>query len=326
MSSEFALIHRHFDWPSPGTDLGVGDDAALVSVAPGMQLAVSTDLLVEGTHFLPGTDPGRLGHKSLAVNLSDMAAMGARPRWATLALSLPAADERWLGEFAHGLRAMAQEHATDLIGGDTTRGPLAIGVTIFGEVPAGQALRRDGACVGDDIWVSGSLGDAAVGLRQLAGRQPGVSGLRMPLDETAFAACRARLETPLPRVVLGLALRGLAHAAVDVSDGFAADLGHILERSGVGARVVFERLPVSATLASRIDDPVVRDAIVAGGDDYELCFTAPASARAAIEAAGLGAGAVVSRVGEVIAGDALELVDSAGASLPLSRRGFDHFG
>ena len=175
---EFSLIARHFTWPAPSADLGVGDDAALLRLSPGLQLVVSTDLLVEGTHFLAGTDPGRLGHKALAVNLSDMAAMGARPRWMTLALALPAADDRWLEAFAGGMRALADAHATELVGGDTTRGPLAICVTIFGEVPAGQALRRDGAGVGDDVWVSGTLGDAAIGLALL-------SGGRAPAPEAA---------------------------------------------------------------------------------------------------------------------------------------------
>jgi thiamine-monophosphate kinase len=317
---EFSLIARHFTWPSPSADLGVGDDAALLRVQPGMQLAVSTDLLVAGTHFLEGTDPGRLGHKALAVNLSDMAAMGAQPRWATLALALPAADDAWLGAFSAGMRALAGLHGTELVGGDTTRGPLSICVTIFGEVPAGQALRRDGARVGDDIWVSGTLGDASVGLALLTGG-------RVPLlDPASAAACVRRLEAPQPQVALGLALRGIARAALDVSDGFVADLGHVLERSRIGARVEVDRLPVSAALAPFSHDPVVRDALLGGGDDYELCFTAPASAADDVESAAARSGVRVTRVGSITAGAGLLLVDAGGGEVQPGRAGFDHFG
>ncbi len=317
---EFSLIARHFTWPTPSADLGVGDDAALLRVSPGMQLAVSTDLLVVGTHFLDGTDPGRLGHKSLAVNLSDMAAMGARPRFATLALALPSVDERWLAAFSAGMQALARLHGTELVGGDTTRGPLSICVTILGEVPAGQALRRDGARVGDEVWVSGTLGDAAIGLAL-------VTGGRAPLlDAAAAAACIQRLEAPQPRVGLGLQLRGVASAALDVSDGFAADLGHILERSGVGARIEVERLPASAALAPFAGDPWVRDALLGGGDDYELCFTAPASAAGDVVQAAARSGVPVTRVGHVVAGEGLVLVDADGREVQPARAGFDHFG
>jgi thiamine-monophosphate kinase len=317
---EFSLIARHFTWPAPSADLGVGDDAALLRVSPGMQLAVSTDLLVEGTHFLPGTDPARLGHKSLAVNLSDMAAMGAVPRWATLAIALPAVDEPWLAAFAGGMRALADIHGTELVGGDTTRGPLSICVTIFGEVPVGLALRRDGARVGDDVWVSGTLGEAAIGLALLTG------GLAPALDAAAAAACIRRLEAPQPRVALGTALRGVASAALDVSDGFAADLGHILQRSGVGARIEYERLPLSPGLRAFASHDTVRAAVVSGGDDYELCFTAPASAAAAVEGAGAATGVPVTRVGQIVAGGGLAVVDGDGSELRLARAGYDHFG
>jgi len=317
---EFSLIARHFSWPAPSADLGVGDDAALLRVSPGMQLAVSTDLLVAGTHFLDGTDPARLGHKALAVNLSDMAAMGAQPRWATLALSLPAVDDAWLGAFSAGLRALAGLHGTELVGGDTTRGPLSICVTILGEVPVGQALRRDGARVGDDVWVSGTLGDASIGLALLTG------GRAPMLDAASASACVRRLEVPQPQVALGLALRGLASAALDVSDGFAGDLGHILERSGVGARIDVERLPASAALAPFTDDPAVRDALLGGGDDYELCFTAPQGAAGEVEAAAARAGVQVTRVGCIVDGGGLVLVDVGGCVLQPRRTGFDHFG
>jgi len=323
VSGEFGLIARHFVWPAPGADLGVGDDAALLSVGAGMQLVVSTDLLVSGTHFLANTDAQRLGHKALAVNLSDMAAMGARPRWATLALALPAVDEVWLSAFALGLRTLAQAQSTELVGGDTTRGPLTIGITILGEVPRGQALRRDRAQPGDDVWVSGTLGDAAVALAQLNDAHLVDAQL---LDTAAFDQCRQRLEAPEPRVALGVALRGLANAAIDISDGFAADLGHILERSGVAARVAYDRLPLSPALAGLRFEPSVVQAIIAGGDDYELCFTAARSARAQVEAAALAAGTPVTRCGEILAGVGLQLLDADGHTLPLARSGFDHFG
>ncbi len=317
---EFGLIARHFTWPAPSADLGIGDDAALLRVAPGMQLAVSTDLLVEGTHFLRGTDPARLGHKSLAVNLSDMAAMGATPRWATLALALPAVDDDWLGAFADGFRALAGLHRTELVGGDTTRGPLSICVTIFGEVPAGQALRREGAREGDEVWVSGTLGDAAIGLALLTGAPAPALG------PEAARHCIERLESPQPRVALGIALRGVASAALDVSDGFVADLGHILDRSGVGARIERERLPLSAALAPFAQAPEVQAARSGGGDDYELCFTAPATAADAVRRAACTAGVTVTQVGRVVAGRGLTLVDGAGRTVVPDRGGYDHFG
>jgi thiamine-monophosphate kinase len=317
MASEFDLIARHFTWPSPGALLGVGDDAALLAPAAGEVLAVSTDLLVEGTHFLAGTDPGRLGHKSLAVNLSDLAAMGARPRWFTLALALPAVDERWLAAFAGGLRALAQAHGIELVGGDTTRGPLAIGITVLGEVPAVQALRRDAARVGDEIWVSGVLGEAACALAALQGRA-GAFG-------DAFAVGRARLEAPQPRVALGLALRAVARAAIDVSDGLLADLGHVLERSAVGARVRVDQLPLPPALASLRDAPQVIAAALGGGDDYELCFTAPAARRDAVRVAAAGVGVPVTCVGEIVAEPGLVLLDAEGGRLPVPRAGYDHF-
>jgi thiamine-monophosphate kinase len=317
MASEFDLIARHFTWPSPGALLAVGDDAALLSPAAGAALAVSTDLLVEGTHFLAGTDPRRLGHKCLAVNLSDLAAMGARPRWFTLGLSLPAVDEAWLAAFAAGMRALAQAHGIELVGGDTTRGPLTISITVIGEVPAGEALRRDGAQAGDEVWVSGELGEAACALLALQGR----AGPRAAV----FARGRERLEAPRPRVALGLALRGVASAAIDVSDGLCADLGHVLERSGVGARVRVDDLPRSDALAGCRDDPAVRAAVLGGGDDYELCFTAPASRHDRVLAAGAAAGVRVSAVGEIVAGRELVLLDGHGAVVRPPRAGYEHF-
>ncbi|MDP1636422.1 MAG: thiamine-phosphate kinase, partial [Gallionellaceae bacterium] len=217
--SEFDLIKRFFTRPAPGAILGVGDDAALLRVGEGMELAVSTDMLVSGTHFLPDADPFLLGHKALAVNLSDLAAMGATPRWATLAIALPSADEDWLRRFSDGFFVLADEFGVELVGGDTTRGPLNLCVTIMGEVPQGRALRRDGAQAGDDIWISGTLGDAALGLAQLQGKTV--------LPDDMRERCLAALQQPQPRIALGMALRGIAHSAIDISDGLLADLGHI---------------------------------------------------------------------------------------------------
>jgi thiamine-monophosphate kinase len=298
--SEFALIRKYFDRPAPSAALGVGDDAALLRPDAGMELAVSTDLLLEGRHFRAGTDARKLGHKALAVNLSDMAAMGAAPRWVTLALALPAADEAWLEGFAKGFFALAQRFGVDLVGGDTTRGPLSICVTILGEVPRGLALYRAGAAPGDDIWVSGDLGGAALGLAQ-----PG------------NAAAAGRLDEPEPRVELGERLRGLASAAIDVSDGFAQDLGHILERSGVGAVVHCERLPKFAGADLQ--------QVLSGGDDYELIFAARQDRRAEIEALSKELGLPLARVGSMQKGEPkLQLLGGDGAAIAPAR-GFDHF-
>jgi thiamine-monophosphate kinase len=317
MSSEFDLIARHFTRPTPTARLGVGDDAALLDCAPGMELAVSSDMLVAGTHFLPDTDPCQLGHKTLAVNLSDLAAMGATPRWALLSLALPAADEAWLAAFSQGFFDLAARFGVELVGGDTTRGSLNLCVTILGQVPAGQALRRDGARLGDDIWVSGELGGAALGLAHLQGR--------LVLDPEEAATCLARLHRPEPRVALGLALGGLASAAIDVSDGLLADLGHILERSAVGAEVAFEALPSAPTVAARLPDLLARRCLLAGGDDYELCFTAPPGRAEAILSAGRAAGVAMSRIGRITAASGLRLLDGAGREMVMEERGFDHF-
>ncbi|MBM4189225.1 MAG: thiamine-phosphate kinase [Betaproteobacteria bacterium] len=317
--SEFDLIRRYFTRATPGAVLGVGDDAALLALTPGFQLAVSTDMLVSGRHFFPDTDPEWLGHKALAVNLSDLAAMGARPRWVTLALALPEANEAWLSAFARGLYALADAHGVELIGGDTTRGPLNICITVLGEVEPGQALRRDAAGVGDDIWVSGELGGAALALRHLRGE----------LDLGA-AADRAleRLHRPLPRVALGLRLRGLAHAAIDLSDGLLADLGHILEHSGVGA--VLDRAaipaatPFSAEFAAAFADfkPYFDGCVLAGGDDYELCFTAAPGCADAVRKAAAECGVAVTRIGWIT--EALDFVDTEGRVFAHTK-GYDHF-
>ncbi len=320
MPSEFDLIRRHFSPSTTQTLLAGGDDAALLVPTPGHVLAVSTDMLVEGTHFLPGTDPRRLGHKTLAVNLSDLAAMGARPRWVFLALALPLprVDEDWLAAFSAGFLALAAVHRVDLAGGDTTRGPLDLCVTVIGEVMTGHALRRDGAVPGDDVWLSGCTGEAAIGLAALRGT--------VAVDAIDEARCRERLEQPQPRVALGLALAGLASAAIDVSDGLVADLGHLATRSACGIDVHWARLPQSSALAG-VDGKRRAAAILAGGDDYELAFTASPVNRDAVLAAAQAAGIVVTRIGATAAGPAgVRVLDPRGFDIAPARGGFDHFG
>jgi len=323
MLSEFEVIRKFFSrTPRPGNrvNLGVGDDAALLSVASGHELVAACDMMLVGRHFFADVEPAKLGHKCLAVNLSDMAAMGAVPRWCLLALALPIADEAWLAEFAQGFHDLADRYGVDLVGGDTTRGPYTACVQILGEVPSGTALRRDGARLDDDIWVSGTLGDAALGVAHVRGE--------LKLDTRAALHCLQRLETPQPRVVLGEALRGIAHSAIDVSDGFAADLGHILQRSRAGAEIVFEQLPRSDALIRSRDAHAerVRDAILAGGDDYELCFTAAQSQRATLAELADKLGLRLSRVGRIVAPAAgLVVRDADGRDIALPKTGFDHF-
>jgi thiamine-monophosphate kinase len=312
MPSEFDLIRRFFTRETPSAVLGVGDDAALLAPTPGMQLAVSTDMLVEGQHFAPQDGPGTVGHKSLAVNLSDMAAMGATPRWATLALSLPGADEIWLRGFAGGFFSLAQKFGVELVGGDTTRGPLNICVQIIGEVPPGLALRRDGARGGDEIWVSGVLGDAALALANLQRRVE-----LMPLEA---ASCLPRLRVPQPRVALG----GVASSAIDISDGLLADLGHILERSGAGAEIHFEALPLSAVASRYIEQEVVRNCVLAGGDDYELCFTAPPERHAEVLSIAQRIGLPLTCIGTIKDTTGLSVL-RAGQTMTIKATGFDHF-
>ncbi|MEW5888483.1 MAG: thiamine-phosphate kinase [Pseudomonadota bacterium] len=319
MPSEFELIARYFTRPTRHTVLAVGDDGAVLQPQPGMELVVSTDMLVAGTHFLPDSDPERLGWRTLAVNLSDLAAMGAEPRWAVLAAALPAADEAWIGAFARGFFALAERYGVDVIGGDTTRGPLTLCPTVFGEVPAGQALTRAGARAGDDIWVSGQPGRAALALAYLQGR----ARLTEPFREDFVAA----LERPQARVELGLALRGLAHAAIDVSDGLLADLGHILERSAVAAEVELARLPVAPLERACGDPRLVRRCLLAGGDDYELLFTAAPAARQAIDVLAARLGLPLQRIGRIQAGAPTTLTVRAadGSPVVLDRLGYDHF-
>ena len=320
--NEFELIERFFTRPprAPSVRLAVGDDAALLAPTPGCEIVVSVDMLVSGRHFLGDADPQKLGHKTLAVNLSDMAAMGATPKWALLAGALPANDAQWLGAFARGFFALADAHGVDLVGGDTTRGPLTLCVTITGEVPAGRALLRSGAHVGDDVYLSGEVGDAALALAAMNGR--------LPLDAQALNAARERLETPTPRIALGQALRGVATAALDISDGLAGDLTHILERSGVGATVHLAAIPRSAALSRLLDGPHRRLAIeclLAGGDDYELCFTAPPSAAGRVAAIAASEKLPLTRVGTITRGSGLVVCDEQGIALPELPRAYDHF-
>lgn len=295
--------------------LGIGDDAALLRPPPGRELAVATDALNAGVHFPADTPPDAIGWKALAVNLSDLAAMGATPAWCTLSLSAPALEPAWVEALAEGLLALAARHGVSLVGGDTTRGPLSLCVTAIGHVAPGRALRRDGARDGDDIWVSGTVGDAAAALQ--AWERGG------PVPEVL----RERLERPTPRIALGAALAGRAHAAIDVSDGLLADLGHVLRASGVGAELAIDALPASDALRAAVPAPQARRALQAGGgDDYELCFTAPAGVRAGIEAAAREAGVAATRIGRIVAGEGIACRDADGAPWHPPATGYEHFG
>ncbi|MGZ5067452.1 MAG: thiamine-phosphate kinase [Usitatibacter sp.] len=316
LTSEFDLIARHFTKPAGNAVLGVGDDCALVDVTNGMDLAVSTDTMVSGTHFFPDVDPENLGHKTLAVNLSDIAAMGAMPYWAMLALTLPSVDHDWLSAFAKGFFDLAAEYNVSLIGGDTTRGPLTITVTILGQVPTGAALRRNGAKAGNDVWVSGNIGDAALAVAHRHGK--------VVLTEADYREAVMRLYEPTPRVALGQALRGMATSAIDISDGLLADLGHICRLSGVGATVDLGSIPVSEIGARHFNDDKALAAIVAGGDDYELCFTAPANARESIAELTDVLGVPLTRIGQVKRGKGVSLL-ADGKPVKIDGRGFDHF-
>lgn len=317
---EFDLIARWFSRPVRRAVLGGGDDCALIAPTPGMQLAISTDTLVEGRHFLSTAPPESLGHKALAVNLSDLAACGAKPLAFTLALTLPRVDDVWLDGFARGLYALADAQGIELVGGDTTAGPLAIGITVFGEVPPGQALLRSGARAGDELWVShpvgGGMGDARLALEQFRGH--------VNLEAAAFAAVRQRMERPEPRVALGVQLRSVATSAIDVSDGLLGDLQHVLRRSNVGATVQADALPRSAALAAQTT-ALQRLCTLSGGDDYELLFTAAPAQRAAVMQAAAAAGVAVSCIGQINAAPGLRVLDAQGHSIDIPAVGFDHF-
>ncbi len=318
--SEFEIIRRFFTHRARHAVLGVGDDAAIVRARRGTELAISVDMLVAGRHFFHDADPERLGHKALAVNLSDMAAMGAVPLWATLAIALPEVDVRWIGSFMRGFMRLARRHGVDLVGGDTTRGPLNISVQIIGEVPAGMALRRDRARAGDDVWVSGTLGDAALALaarkRQLA------------LSRRERARLDDRLNVPVPRIALGKALRGIARSGIDVSDGLVADLGHICERSQVAATVRFDAIPASAAMRRNLGNPAARAALLAGGDDYELVFTAGRARRDAIARLSRRLRLKLTCIGKITRRRGARLVtvlDAGGRPVTVGQTGYKHF-
>jgi len=308
---EFDLIRRFFQRPAAeGVEVGVGDDCAVLVPTPGAHWLVSSDMLVEGRHFLSTVAPERLGHKALAVNLSDLAACGATPRGFTLALALPRVDEAWLAGFARGLWALADASGIPLVGGDTTQGPLNICITVFGEVPAGRALLRNGARVGDEIWVSGRLGDARLALEVFRGT--------VGLDGAGFDIARAAMEYPTPRLALGQALRGIATGAIDISDGLLGDLGHILAASGVGAQIDLDALPRSSVLAAQ-PMALQQECLLAGGDDYELVFTAPSGALLP------DVGVPMTRIGVIEAEPGLRVVDAYGMAVEHGLRSFDHF-
>lgn len=301
--------------------LGIGDDAALLAPPPGRQLVVAMDMLNEGVHFPQVTAPADLGWKALAVNLSDLAAMGAEPAWCTLALSLPRAEAAWIDGFLDGFCALAGQHGVALVGGDTTRGPLSVCVTVHGFAAPGAALRRDAARIGDDVWVSGTLGDAAAALWRLAtpDAPPGTDAAH------AATALRRRLDRPTPRVELGRALTGVAHACVDVSDGLLADLGHVVRASGIGARLELPVLPASVALRALFDADALAPLQCAGGDDYELCFTASPEAAADVLRAAQSAGTPVTRIGRIVAGEGVVVVGADGTSWQPPRTGYVHF-
>ncbi len=315
MTPEFGLIANYFSRPVKRALLGAGDDCALLP-APTHEraTAISTDTLVAGVHFFADVGAASLGHKALAVNLSDLAAMGATPRYFTLALTLPTIDHVWLDEFSSGLYAIADAHEIELVGGDTTRGPLSISITVIGDVAPLAALRRDRARVGDDIWVSGSLGGAALALDMIRHKQSNIPQSLLDL-----------LERPTPRVGLGHALLGFANAAIDLSDGLVADLGHITERSNLSASILWEQVPLHAALRAEAVAAQQRFGL-AGGDDYELCFTADPQQRERIAAISQTLGLPLTRIGTMSAGEPAVVVQNAsGEPLKLAAAGFDHF-
>ena len=318
MPSEFDLIDRYFKRNAKSAVLGIGDDAAIVEPSPGMQILMSTDMLVAGTHFIADAEPEALGWKTLAVNISDLAAMGAAPRWALLALSLPEAEDSWIAAFARGFFSCAEKFGVELIGGDTTRGPMNFCVTIFGEAPAGKALLRAGARLGDDVWVSGHPGRAALGLAHLQSR--------CVLPDDLREKCLSALHQPQPRVALGLALRGIATTAIDVSDGLLADLGHIADASNVSMDIVLACVPMPLR-NGQVADKLVRDCVLAGGDDYELAFTAPTDKREQVQALPDQLLLALTLIGSVSekGNGRIRVLDSTGLPVTIAGSGYDHF-
>lgn len=325
MNSEFDIINRYFLRSAHNASLGIGDDAALISCQPDTDLAISVDTLVASHHFFPDVEPRSLGHKVLAVNLSDMAAMGATPRWVTLSLTLPkiiAHDNAWLAAFSSGFFALADQHQVELVGGDTTQGPLSISVQIMGEVEREKALRRSGAKLGDDIWVSGFVGEAALALRYLQ--------QKTMLTAEAAASCLPALHAPIPRVSLGRALINVAHSAIDVSDGLVADLEHILQGSQVAATIELDHIPCSSRLKDKLseggaDYQLAIDCLLAGGDDYELCFTVPENKRIVVTQLAQQVGVRLSRIGKIVPGEGLTVLNNNRDPLIFNKKGYDHF-
>jgi thiamine-monophosphate kinase len=318
--NEFELIRRYFATQPLHRDdviVGIGDDAAVLRVPHGHELVATTDSLVAGVHFLPDADPGAIGHKALAVNLSDLAAMGAEPAWFLLSLTLPEADPAWLQAFSNGLHDLARQYRIQLVGGNIARGPLAITITAHGFVPEGQALRRNGAHIGDRIYVTGELGDAGLVLRQRWGR------LRLSAPE--LASIGDRLDRPRPRIEQGITLRGLASSLIDISDGLLADLGHILEVSRAGARLGLERIPVSSVYRAHLHE-LGWDMALAHGDDYELCFTVPTQKVIQLEQLASDFGCRLTYIGDIVAGSDLQIVDAVGRLYQPGDTGYDHFG
>lgn len=307
------VIRARVDVARGDVALGIGDDAALLNVPAGQQLVACTDTLVAGVHFPVGTAPEDIGWKALAVNLSDLAAMSAQPVWALLALTLPDADAAFVECFAEGFAELARAHGVALAGGDTTQGPLAVTVTALGFVPHGLALTRGGARVGDALFVTGTLGDAAGALRVL--RESGENGVEL----------RARLDRPEPRIAAGLALRGIASACIDVSDGLLADLGHVCTASGAGAELDVDALPLSSALTTAFDAATCRELALAGGDDYELCFTVAGAREAEMQAALARKGCEATRIGRIVAGSGVRVLDAHGNEVATPRAGWEHF-
>ena len=312
---EFEIIQRYFASLSDQPDYviaGPGDDCAIVDVPAGVELCVSTDTLIAGVHFLSDAIPEVIAHRSLCANLSDLAAMGAIPYGFTLALTLPSEDEQWLSAYSAHLRDLGRTYAIPLIGGNLARGSLSLTITVMGTTPKGQALRRSGASVGDDIYVSGTLGDAAGGLRQLQ------------QDPRAASALVDRYHYPTPRLDVGEALLGVASAAIDVSDGLMADLGHLCGSSQVAGEVKVDAVPLSAALLELFPNEA-RAFALGEGDDYELCFTAPASLRDAIAHIAASTGVGITRIGAVTIGAGVRLLDDAGCAITVAKAGYQHF-
>lgn len=316
---EFELIERFFKRAARQADVGIGDDCAIWTPNPGHQLAISADMLVEGRHFLSTVNPGDLGHKALAVNLSDLAACGATPRAFLLSLSLPRVDEDWLSGFSDGLFALADAHSCELIGGDTTQGPLNVSITVMGEVPAHQAILRSGAQAGDDVYVSGHLGDARLALEAFRGT--------VSLPQSVFELARSRMERPQPRTALGVSLRGMASAMADISDGLLGDLGHILKASRVGAEI--DIAAIHNLMLTRDGWPCPHDllhrCVLSGGDDYELVFTCHPDNRQRLLALSEACSTPVTRIGRITTDPRLLLLSEDGAVLPNTFTSFDHF-